>query len=127
MKSKEIKNNIRELMYSGAESARLAMTLMESLELTVDNFSDFKELEELTSMSIDVLVDVQKLYLDDESLTSIPDSIGNLINLRMLDLQTNGLVTIPDSMCNLKKLMTLDLCYNPIEDIPEPLLEIADF
>ena len=64
--------------------------------------------------TISALKNLEKLYLDNNNLTTIPDSIGNLKNLKGLYLHNNNLTTIPDSIGNLKNLEVLDLDNNGV-------------
>jgi len=41
------------------------------------------------------------LYLEDNQLTTLPESIGNLSSLETLYLYYNQLTTLPESICNL--------------------------
>ncbi len=67
------------------------------------------------------LTNLHYLYLSNNSLSAIPDSIMRLTNLHYLDLRNNSLSTIPDSITRLQKLTRLNLDDNPIT---EPPLEV---
>lgn len=61
---------------------------------------------------------LQRLDLDSNQLTTLPDSIWQLTNLQRLDLGFNRLTTLPDSIWRLTNLQKLDLRNNPLQDPP---------
>ena len=64
--------------------------------------------------TIDNLKSLKYLYLNNNKLTSIPDSISKMKSLKYLYLSNNNLTSIPDSISNLKSLKTLYLENNSI-------------
>jgi leucine-rich repeat protein SHOC2 len=63
----------------------------------------------------------ERLYLGQEGLASLPESIGNLLNLYWLDLPQNRLTTLPESIGNLDNLHRLYLCRNKLTTLPESI------
>ncbi len=59
-----------------------------------------------------------ELYLCNNQLTRIPESIGNLTNLTRLSLNDNQLTNLPEGIENLSKLTELYLEGNPLVDLP---------
>lgn len=58
------------------------------------------------------------------SLTNLPERIGNLTKLKTLILNTNKLTTLPHSITKLSQLEVLDLSINPELDIISELDKI---
>ncbi|XP_076316918.1 protein slit-like isoform X4 [Tachypleus tridentatus] len=66
----------------------------------------------------DIPVESTELYLDVNSISSIPDGVNALIELTRLDLSNNQISIIPnDVFSNLTKLSTLILSYNKLQCI----------
>jgi Leucine-rich repeat (LRR) protein len=63
---------------------------------------------------INLAINVTTLNLNDNQLTTLPDSIGNLTNLEKLILDNNQLTTLPNSIGNLTNLETLFLDNNQL-------------
>jgi leucine-rich repeat protein SHOC2 len=61
----------------------------------------------------------EKLYINNEQLTSLPESIGDLPSMYLLDIQGNMLTTLPENIGNLSKLNYLNLCENNLTDLPD--------
>jgi hypothetical protein len=63
------------------------------------------------------LVHLFHLYLRDNQLTHLPESIENLTSLHTLDISRNNLVKLPDNIGNLSYLYNLDISYNKISEL----------
>ena len=61
------------------------------------------------------------LLLNDNSLDSLPASIGFMENLKELWLQHNQIVALPDEIGSLNSLVTLYLQYNSLKNVPESI------
>jgi Leucine-rich repeat (LRR) protein len=53
--------------------------------------------------------------LHENSLTKLPESIGNLRNLQILNLETNKLTELPESLLKLENLRQIVLQDNPLD------------
>ena len=65
-----------------------------------------------------VLWSIQKLDLENNNLTKIPEPIGSLSNLYFLFLSSNRLTEIPEFICNLTNLKLLGFQDNLLTEIP---------
>jgi Leucine-rich repeat (LRR) protein len=65
----------------------------------------------------EALINLTALYLYENELTSLPESIGNLTNLTKIILTENELTSLPESIGNFTNLTTLDL-RNALLTIP---------
>ena len=63
-------------------------------------------------------MNLTSLYLNNNKLSQLPESIGNLVNLISLDLSNNTLTRLPESIGNLVNLTSLDLDNNKIYILP---------
>ena len=72
----------------------------------------FNNLSNIPALAFGKLTGLKYLYLYNNNLTSIPDSIGKLSQLKILNLSHNNLTNIPDSIGNLSGLKYLYLGYN---------------
>jgi leucine-rich repeat protein SHOC2 len=61
------------------------------------------------------------LNLDDNQLTELPKNIGNLNNLNVLYIRHNQLTTLPDSIGNLNKLTVLYLNESNLTKLPNSI------
>ena len=61
------------------------------------------------------------LYLYNNQLTSLPESIGNLSSLEDLYLSFNQLTSLPESIGSLNSLERLWLDYNQLTSLPESI------
>ncbi len=68
------------------------------------------------------LLQLTQLYLRDNQLTTLPESIGNLTLLTELDLDNNQLTSLPESIGNLTQLTGLALHDNQLTSLSKPLL-----
>ena len=71
--------------------------------------------------SIGDLTNLKTLYLDANQLTELPDSIGNLTNLKDIYLRNNQLTELPDSIGNLTNLEWLILAANKLTELPDSI------
>ena len=71
--------------------------------------------------SIGALTGLTTLSLGDNHLTTLPDSIGALTNLKELWLYDNQLTTLPDSIGTLVGLKMVLLCDNRITTLPDSI------
>ena len=73
-------------------------------------------------MSVQILnrtydINLQHLYLQDNELESLPDSIGNLINLQQLDLSSNRFSSLPTSILKIKQILLIDETSYQIDNL----------
>eukprot|EP00740_Mantoniella_antarctica_P010963 CAMPEP_0181387876 /NCGR_PEP_ID=MMETSP1106-20121128/23980_1 /TAXON_ID=81844 /ORGANISM="Mantoniella antarctica, Strain SL-175" /LENGTH=286 /DNA_ID=CAMNT_0023508339 /DNA_START=333 /DNA_END=1189 /DNA_ORIENTATION=- len=77
----------------------------------------------LTSVPADIggLSSLTALYLRGNNLTSVPTEFGQLSSLKKLDLSKNNLTTCPLELGRLSSLITLDLSHNMLTALPAEL------
>jgi len=61
------------------------------------------------------------LHCSENSLISLPISIGNLTNLTILNCSYNNLISLPESIGLLINLTNLCCCYNQLTTLPESI------
>lgn len=111
----EIEININPLTYVYFES--------DMRNLKVVDFSKGK----LTSCSFTSrLVAVEKLVLDYNHLSVLPDQFENMKSLQYLSIIRNNLTGLPNSLCKLKSLRTLDVHLNNIGKINENIWYLSN-
>ncbi|XP_067294650.1 protein scribble homolog [Pseudorasbora parva] len=88
--------------------------------LEIADFSG-NPLTRLVADSFTQLRGLAHLSLNDVSLQSLPNDIGNLSNLVTLELRENLLKSLPSSLSFLVKLEQLDLGSNVLEVLPDTL------
>ncbi len=67
------------------------------------------------------LTNLRRFYLYDNSIATLPDSIGDLSALEELDASHNRLVSIPITIGKLENLLELILSTNSLTSIPEEI------
>ena len=94
-----------------------------------DGFTKLKWLwledNQLTELpnSIGNLTNLEKLWLVNNQLTELPQSIGNLTNLKKLNLRGNRLTELPQSIGNFTNLESIWLDSNPWEKpVPKKII-----
>src|SRR5579863_7319219 len=86
-------------------------------KLSLDN----KQIQEIPK-EIGNLTNLQELGLyNNKKISSIPKEIGNLTNLTILDLSDNEISSIPKEIGNLSRLQGLHLNYNQIREVPKEI------
>ena len=78
-------------------------------------------LTSLPGPSLEKLDALQILIVSGNSLTSLPEEIGNLKHLRVLEAQANEIAALPESIGKLKKLETLNISSNKLQIFPESM------
>jgi len=82
-----------------------------------------KYLTQIPDDIFDGFTNLRSLWLDDNQLTELPESIGNLTKLKKLYLSSNQLTELPESIGNLTKLEWLRLNDNPWEKpVPKKII-----
>ena len=74
----------------------------------------------LTEFPKDISLETKILHLENNKLTSLPESISNLTNLEILYLDNNPITNIPESITNLTNLHVLSLVNTEIIDTEIP-------
>ena len=61
------------------------------------------------------------LYLHDNKLSSLPESLRRMTNLRYLNLSGNLFETLPDAVCEMESLLELRLSDNQLRALPDSI------
>lgn len=72
------------------------------------------------------LVALDRLFITQTPITTLPSSIGNLRSLSYLSLSLNALKKIPKEIGNLPELTDLDLSYNQLREVPKELGQLPN-
>ncbi len=67
---------------------------------------------------IEMLVNIERLNLSKNKITSIPNTIGSLTNLKVLVLHSNHLTSLPSQIGELVNLQKLLLGFNQLTSLP---------
>jgi Leucine-rich repeat (LRR) protein len=87
---------------------------MPNLKIIIAQKNGMRKLDDC----LEYLPKLEKLNLNCNRLSSLPESFGSLSNLKELILTGNLLTNLPDSFCKLSKLETLYLDCNKLESLP---------
>ena len=93
------------------------------------------ELESLQSLDLNqtklnfippdhTLLNLNELYLSNNSFTAIPESICSMKQLKLLDMSQNRIETIPEHFLQIKRLETLILSYNQLTTLPKIIVRL---
>ena len=72
------------------------------------------------------ITSLQELYLADNQIVSVPNSIGQLKGLRVLNLARNQISTVPNELGNLSQITWISLSGNNIETLPSSFVSLFD-
>lgn len=70
------------------------------------------------------LKNLNRLVLNSNKISKIPNTIYNLKNLHVLDLSNNNIVNLPKELKNCSELISLELKFNKIKHIPIELFQM---
>jgi internalin A len=88
------------------------------LDLSLNSLTELPE-------SIGQLTRLQGLYLYKNQLASLPEVIGQLTRLQVLDLNNNQLASLPESIGQLTRLQGLHLNNNQLASLPESIGQLT--
>ncbi|XP_076346439.1 leucine-rich repeat-containing protein 40-like isoform X4 [Tachypleus tridentatus] len=71
-------------------------------------------------------VDLTKLILASNKLSTIPSEISNLQALTVFDVHDNQLTTLPDSIGDLQALTRLNLSHNCLQALPKSIFQLKE-
>ncbi|TND09041.1 MAG: hypothetical protein FD123_1444 [Bacteroidetes bacterium] len=108
------KLHLKTLLITGAGLEKLGteicgMSELENLWLSNNNIAALPD-------SIGKLVNLEQLDLSQNKLASLPESIGMLTNLKLAVFHLNKIVLLPQSFCKLNKAERIVLARNPVTD-----------
>lgn len=72
-----------------------------------------------------VLLQLEKCYLQQNSITTLPAELARCIGLKVLDLRSNRIETIPECLFELANLEILLLSSNRIEVVPDSVSNLT--
>lgn len=88
--------------------------------LTTLNLS-YAKLSTLDDLALAQLTALEKLYIDHNSIRSLPESLGGLSRLKHLSCSNNHLFTLPSTIGRLQWLETLEAHNNDLSELPMSL------
>ena len=83
---------------------------------------------QLTTLPAEIgqLTNLQQLGLDNNQITTLPAEIGQLTNLRYLSLYSNQLTTLPAEIGQLTNLQQLLLSHNQLTTLPAEIGQLTN-
>lgn len=88
-------------------------------------FIDYNDIQMLPSEIGDCLQSLKCLSAIGNSLNLLPETFGKLSLIEEVYLNENGLIKLPDSLCKLKHLVKLNLTGNQLKTLPEDFGELS--
>ena len=92
----------------------------------MDIFEFVRSFKKYSKLSDEEILNLRELLLNNNYLTSLPESIGNLTNLQTLILFYNRLTSLPESIGNLSNLQILSLIANKLTSLPESIGDLSN-
>ena len=140
---KDINNclQVNRKYYRASRNAYLWLKLLErdycnayKTLLKVNHYMTYKTCYIMTKLkskiklnyTLNELSNLQRLYLSNNKLKTIPKELGQLSNLQQLNLYYNQLTTIPKELGQLSNLQILSLSYNKLTTIPKELEQLIN-
>ncbi|KAF9936188.1 cysteinyl-tRNA synthetase, partial [Modicella reniformis] len=78
----------------------------------------FNNLSQLTPTILEHLRSLEVLKLDNNNISSIPETIGTLTRLRVLSISNNQLLKLPEEIGQMDSLVWLDVHNNSLNELP---------
>ncbi|KAJ5068512.1 s-cell enriched with leucine-rich repeat-containing protein slra-related [Anaeramoeba ignava] len=94
-------------------------------EKLVDLDLSHNGLEKITGESLHSMSRLEYLCLNNNKLTTLPESLGDQMFLGVLKLETNSLSSLPDSIVKLQSLKELNLADNSLSELPTDFGRLA--
>jgi len=114
--------HLRELNLSGNSFSHIPEQVLELPSLS-DLYVAENQVQELPE-TIHRLKRLRVLHLGGNQLTTVPTSLGNMASLQVLVLCDNQLTELPDSICRLPRLRTLLLHANKLSTLPGAIVRL---
>ncbi|XP_019642011.1 PREDICTED: uncharacterized protein LOC109483431 [Branchiostoma belcheri] len=76
--------------------------------------------------SIGRLKNMKELYLENNTISTLPETIREMRDLQILSCFSNRLERLPDSLCTLKNLRVLLLQHNRLSKLPDNLDQLLE-
>jgi hypothetical protein len=94
---------------------------LESSEPVYRFYLQSNSLTEFPQQIPDIFPCIIRLRLNNNRLTSLPESFGNLAQLQRASINDNQLTSLPESFGNLTHLIAVDLTNNRLTSLPESI------
>ena len=69
---------------------------------------------------------ITHLHLDENKLSSLPESFGSMSKLRVLELGDNSIPSLPETFGNLQELEILNLSRNKLTELPRSFADLPN-
>jgi adenylate cyclase len=110
-------HQLKELHLSQNELERVPQSVRQSQMLSTLNLSS-NRLRDLDHAQLENIAELTNLQVDNNLLTSLPESFAKFHNLTILNVANNSLTEFPPVICNIISLSELDLSFNNILSVP---------
>lgn len=83
-------------------------------------------LSRLPSLELESFCNLKSLFLNQNRLVKLPDSLGALVKLECLSVSYNFLESLPESISKLKNLREIKLASNRFQTFPSKLVDLPN-